>query len=167
MTKTTKALFAAGIVSLLAFAVPNSANADGRSRQRDWNRTSARAESFRMSELQRDRAELRRDQAELERDRAELQRLYRSGASQREINRKRQEIRDGLREVAQDHREISESLEALTRRQDRGFGRESISSSRDRWGRYDNNGWGWGRDRRDDYGGWGLGDLFGWGWGRD
>jgi len=167
MTITAKALFAAGIVSLLGFAVPNPANADGRGRQRDWHRTSARAESYRMSELQRDRAELRRDQAELARDRAELQRLYRSGASRREIDRKRQEIRDGLREVAQDHREISESLEALSRRQDRGLGRESIGSSRDRWGRYDNNGWGWGRDRRDDRVNWGLDDLFGWRFDRD
>ena len=31
-----------------------------------------------------------------------------------------------LREVAQDHREISESLEALSRNQDRGLGRDTI-----------------------------------------
>jgi len=39
MTITAKALFAAGIVSLLGFAVPNHANADGRGRQRTWFRT--------------------------------------------------------------------------------------------------------------------------------
>ena len=167
MTITTKALIAAGVVSLLGFAMSNPANAHESNRQRDWYRTSARAESSRMSELRRDRAELRRDQAELERDRAELQRLYRSGAGRQEINRKRQEVRDGLREVAQDHREISESLEALNRSQERGYGRDSIVSQRDRWGRYDNNGSGWGRDRRGEPANWGLGDLFGWRFGRD
>ena len=73
MTLTTKALFATGIVTILGFGTAALANADTRDRRRDWQRTSARAESSRMSELQRDRAELRRDQAELERDRAELQ----------------------------------------------------------------------------------------------
>jgi septal ring factor EnvC (AmiA/AmiB activator) len=164
MTITTKALFAAGIVSLLGLAIPNSANAHERDRQRDWYRTSSRGENSRMSELQRDRAELRRSQAELERDREELQRLYRSGASRQQIARKRQEIRDDLRELAEDHREVSESLESLTRDQDRGYGRDTIASPRDRWGRYDNNGWGWGRQGRydRDRAGWGLNDLFGW-----
>jgi len=166
MTMKTKILFGAGIVSLWGFVIPNSANADWRDRQRDWYRTSPRAESSRIGELQRDRAELRRDQAELERDREDLQRLYRSGASQQAINRKRQEIRDDIQELAQDHREVSQSLEALSGNQDRWVGRDTISSPRDRWGRYDNSGWGWGRDRRDDRGIWGPDNLFGWGFGR-
>ena len=149
MTITTKALFAAGIVSLLGLATPISASAHDRDRQRDWYRSSARSENSRMSEFQRDRAELRRDQAELERDREDLQRLYRSGASRQQIVRKRQEIRDDLREIAQDHREVSDSLETLTRDQDRWIGRDGNGYSRDRSGRYDNSGWG-------------LADIFGW-----
>ena len=167
MTLTTKALFAAGIVTVLSFGTATLASADTRDRRRDWQRSSARAESSRLSEMQRARAELRRNQAELERDRAALQRLYRSGASRQEINRKRQEVRDDVREIAQDHREISENLEALSRNQDRGFGRATIGSPNDRWGRNDNNGLGWGRDRRDDRVSWGLDDLLGWRFGRD
>ena len=164
MTLTRKVLLAAGVLSLLGFATPNSAQADWRDRERNSYRNSARSETSRMSEFQRDRAELRRDQAELARDREDLQRLYRSGASRQEIARKRQEIRDDLRELAEDHREVSESLESLTRSQDRGWARDRIGSSRDRSGRYDNTGWGWGGDRRYDRdSSWGLGDLFGWG----
>lgn len=164
MTITTKALFAAGIVSLLGIATPKTANAHDRDRQYDRYRTSARAESSRMSELQRDRAELRRDQAELARDREDLQRLYRLGASRQAIDRKRQEIRDDLRELAQDHREVSESLENLNRGWDRGFDWDRYGSSSDRRGRYENTGWGWSRDDRYDRSplGWGLSDLFGW-----
>ena len=103
-----------------------------------------------MGEYQRDRAELRRDQVELERDREELQRLIRSGASRDQIIRKRQEIRDDLREIAQDHREVSDSLDSLTRTSDRGL---------DRRGSYDNNGWGrYDRSRS----GWSLSDIFDW-----
>lgn len=193
MTITTKALFAAGIVSLLGFATANVANAHDRDRRRDWYRTSAGADNSRrvefprdradwrrdwqrsaarnenssVGELRRDQVELRRDLAELERDRADLQRLNRSGASWQAIDRKRQEIRDDLKELAQDHREIGDSLEALSNNQNRGLGRERINSTQDRWGRYDNNGWGWGRDRRNDPVGWGLSDLFGWRVGRD
>ena len=152
MTMTRKALLAAGFVSLLGVAMPNVASAHDRDRQRDWYRSSARADSSRMSEFQRDRAELRRDQAELERDREDLQRLYRSGASREQIARKRQEIRDDLREIAQDHREVSDSLDSLTRTNDRGL---------DRSGRYDNNGWGSGRYDRG-RSGWSLSDIFDW-----
>ncbi len=49
MTITTKALFAAGIVSLLAFATPESASADARSRQRDLDRSRARSHSSRAT----------------------------------------------------------------------------------------------------------------------
>ncbi len=81
MTKTNLSLFAAGVVSLLAFTTPDLASADARSRQRDLDRDRARAQSSQWNELHRDRAELRRDQTELERDRADLERLQRSGAS--------------------------------------------------------------------------------------
>lgn len=190
MTITAKALFAAGIVSLLGIATPKIANAHDRDRQydryrssvraensrwrelprnradwgRDWQRPVARTDNSSLSELQRDRVELRRDQAELARDREDLQRLYRSGASRQAIDRKRQEIRDDLRELAQDHREVSESLENLNRGWDRGFDWDRYGSSSDRRGRYENTGWGWNRDDRYDRSplGWGLSDLFGW-----
>ena len=89
----------------------------------------------------------------------------RSGASRQQILRKREEIRDDLRELAQDHREISESLESLSTHRDRGFGRDTNVWQRDRWGRYDNTGWGWGR--RDVRSRGRVADRWGWGHGRD
>lgn len=184
MTKTTLSLFAAGVVSLLAIAVPDLASADARSRQRDLDRAAARSHRSRSTELQRDRTELRRDQAELERDRADLERLYRSGASRQEIERKRDEVRGDLRELAQDHREIGDSLEALSGNPDRGFGWDPTGLQRDRLGRNDTDGWGWGRrddrdrrgrndtnarysGRREDRSRGGVADRWGWGHGRD
>jgi DNA repair exonuclease SbcCD ATPase subunit len=167
MTITKSTLFAAGIVSLLAFATANLANADVRSRQKNLDKAAARAGNGRVTELQRDRAELRRDYAELERDRADLRRLQRSGASRQEIIRKRQEINGDLREIAQDRREIREDLGALRRDRDHGTGWGHDGWQRDRWGRNDNRGWDRGRDRRDNRG-WGNNhDRFGWGYGRD
>ena len=167
MTITTKTLFAAGIVSLLAFTMPGMASADARSRSRDLAKKAAKAEQGRVAELHRDRAELRRDYEELERDRADLRRLQRSGASRQEIIRKRQEINGDLREISQDRREIREDLEALRGRQgyDNGWGNDDWR--RDRWGRNDNSGGGSSRDRWDNRGNRGNWDRFGWGYGRD
>ena len=114
-TKYRVALLATGIVSLLAFSIPNLADADSRSRQRDLDRRAARAQESSRAELQRDRAELQRDYAELERDRADLRRLYRSGASRSEIDRKKAEIRRGLNEVAQGRREVQRRHGTATR----------------------------------------------------
>jgi len=85
MKKTPVALLTAGVISLFSLAGPNSADADSRSRQRKLD--------------QEVRRELRRDQAELERDRRDLDRLYRSRASRSEIDRKKAEIRQDMREV--------------------------------------------------------------------
>ncbi len=164
MTKANLSLFAAGIVSLLAFATPDLASADARSRQRDLDRAATRSQSSRLNELQRDRAELRRDQAELERDRADLARLQRSGASRQEIERKREEIRRDLKELAQDHREVSDSLEALSGNSYRGSGWDTNVWQRDRLSRNDTTDWGWGR--RDDRDRRGRNDTNAWGWGR-
>ena len=162
MTKTTKTLFAAGIVSLLIIAMPNLASADARSRQKKLDKAAARAENARVTELQRDRAELRRDYAELERDRAELRRLHRAVAGREEIIRKRQEVQDGLREIAQDRREIRDDIGALRRDRDNSNGWSGQRRlADDRSSRNDNNGWGWGRDRRDDQGRWNKSDLIG------
>ena len=168
MTKTTKILFAAGIVSLLASAMPNLASADARRRQKKLDKAAARAENARVAELQRDRAELRRDYAELARDRAELRGLHRSGAGREEIIRKRKEVQDGLREIAQDRREIRDNIGALRRDRDNGnrwWGNDDWRH--DRSSRNDYNGWGWGRDRRDNQGRWNNSDLRGWRYGRN
>jgi len=164
-TKTTVALLAAGIVSLLALGVPNRADADWRSRQRDLDRKAGRAQQGVRGELYRDRAELRRDHAELEQDRADLRRLYRSGASRSDIERKKAEIRQDLAEIGQDRREVRDDLGQLRRNRDQygyGYGNDSWNRGRDRADRNDNNGW-WGRgnDRRDNR------DRWGWGYGRD
>ena len=152
-TKYRVALLAAGIVSLLAFTVPNRADADWRSRQRDLDRRAARTQTNSRGELYRDRAELRRDYAELERDRADLRRLYRSGASRSEIDRKRAEIRQGLSEIAQDRREIRDDLGQIRRYGDQygyGWGNDS-------WNRNNNGWWGWGNNRWDNRDRWGYG----------
>ena len=168
MTKTTKALFAAGIVSLLASAMPNLASADARSRQKKLDKAAARAENARVAEFKRDRAELHRDYAELERDRADLQRLHRAGASREEISRKRKEVQDGLREISQDRREIRDHIGTLRRDRGNDNGRWGNNDWRhDRWSRNDNHGWGWGRDRWDNQGRWNNSDLRGWGYRRN
>jgi hypothetical protein len=83
MKRTSVALLAAGVISLVSLASASSAHADWRDRQRDIRR------------------ELSRDQAELERDREDLSRMYRNGANRREIDRKKAEIRQDMREVAE------------------------------------------------------------------
>jgi hypothetical protein len=96
-----------------------------------------RRDNGRWSEVRRDRRELWRDQAELARDREDLRRLYQRGASRAAIVRKKEEIRDDLREV----RESSTDL-----RGDRRYGYDSGYDRGDRgwwgWG----NGW-WNRNR--------------------
>jgi hypothetical protein len=129
MNKLYLTLGAAGLISLLAFANPSVADANARNRAKKLDQATHR--------------ELRKDHEELQRDRADLSRLYRRGGSRSEIDRKRAEIRDDLREIAQDRRD--------------GFG----NYNGDRYDRYrsgnrDNDGW-WGnrgRWNRNDYGWW-------------
>lgn len=156
-TKTSMALLAAGIVSLLALGNPNLANADWRSRQKKLDHAAARAQQGARAELYRDRAELRRDYAELERDRADLRRLYRRGASRDEIVRKRGEIRQDLGEIAQDRREIRDDLGELRRdRNQYGFGWGNDGWNRGRWRWNDNGWWGRGNDRWNSHDRWGY-----------
>lgn len=144
-------LAALGLASLVGLVAPEQSDANDR-----WRRTSRQVDHrnsrSNWDELGRDRAELRRDQAELERDRADLRRLYRRGASRREIERKKAEIRNDLREIAQDRREIRDDYGSLRSDRYRAGG-----WSDDRWRRDDgdwwnwSNGWwdsGWDRSRR-------------------
>lgn len=129
MTNGWLTLLAAGIVSLLAFAVPNNADANSRNRQKKLDQAAWR--------------ELRKDHNELERDRRDLWRLYRHGASRDDIYRKRAEIRDDLREIAEDRRQLGRY--------------DGYRGERYRYGnyeRYDNSGW------------WNRGDNGWWNWGR-
>jgi hypothetical protein len=120
MKRTSVALLAAGVVSLVSFVSPDSARADWRDRGRQDHEI---------------RRELRRDRAELERDREDLSRLYRNGASQREIYRKKAEIRQDMREIAEGRERLSGDY----------YGYNRSDNSWWNWG----NGWGWGNRDRD------------------
>jgi len=76
-------------------------------------------------------------------DRRDLSRLYRKGGSRDDIYRKRAEIRDDLREIGQDRRQLG--------RYDGYRGDRSRYGNHDR---YDNSGW------------WNRGDNGWWNWGR-
>ena len=119
------ALLTAGVLAGTT-AVPSFAEANHYGRYNNYGRDSGR-----WSEVRRDRRELSRDQAELARDREDLRRLHQRGASRAAIERKREEIRDDLREV----RESANDLRGYgyDRRDDRGW-----------WGW--GNGW-WNRNR--------------------
>jgi hypothetical protein len=127
------ALIAGAIFSAAALTVPLPAEADDYGRYGRWSsndRSWDRRHDW--GGLRRERAELQRDLAELERDRADLRRMYRYGASQAAIDRKKEEIRRDLREVRESQREIREEYSDL--RQDRyGSG-----------GWYNSPWWGWG-----------------------
>ena len=95
-------LLTAAIISLGALASPTSADARSRHRERV-----ARAEiRGDVAEIRRNRTELRNDIREYNRDRGALQRAYRRGRSPAEIERLRNEVRQGRREIFQDRREI-------------------------------------------------------------
>lgn len=121
MKRTSVALLAAGVISLVSLASASSAHADWRDRQRDVRR------------------ELSRDQAELQRDREDLSRMYRNGASRRDIDRKKAEIRQDMREITE--------------------GRDQLNGNSYGYNGYDNSWWNWGsglwgnsdRDRYDRY----------------
>src|SRR5258708_39125231 len=87
MKKTSIAFLAAGIVSLLAFGNPNSAEANARNRQKKLDQAAHRV--------------LGKDYGEFQRDRADLSRLYRGGASRSDIDREKADIRDECGEVWQ------------------------------------------------------------------
>jgi hypothetical protein len=123
MKKTSIAFLAAGIVSLLAFGNLNPAEANARNRQKKLDQAAHR--------------ELRKDYRELQRDREDLSRLYRSGASRRDIYRKKAEIRDDWREIGQDRQQLYRGYD----RYDNGYGNYGRYGSRDR---YDNSSWNWG-----------------------
>jgi hypothetical protein len=128
MNKLYFSLGAAGLLSLLAFANPSVADANARNRAKKLD------------------SELRKDHAELQRDRADLSRLYRRGASRSEVDRKRAEIRDDLREIGQDRRDLFGNYG------DNGYDRY-------RYGNGDNGWWGnGGRWNRNDYGWWNWGN---------
>ncbi|HLN83436.1 MAG TPA: hypothetical protein VK355_07460 [Candidatus Binatia bacterium] len=129
MKKGWLTLLAAGIVSLLAFGVPNIADANSRNRQKKLDESA--------------RHELKKDHNELERDRRDLSRLYRNGASRDDIYRKRTEIRDDLREIAQDRQQLGRSDGYRDDRYRYGnFDRYDNSGRRNR---SDNGWWNWGR----------------------
>ena len=130
MKKGWLTLLAAGIVSLLAFGVPNIADANSRNRQKKLDESA--------------RLELKKDHNELERDRRDLSRLYRNGASRDDIYRKRTEIRDDLREIAQDRQQLG-----------RYDGYRDDRYRYGNFGRYDN----YGRRNRSDNGWWNWGRL--------
>ena len=130
--KTSLVFLAAGIVSLMAFGNPNSAEANARNRQKKLDQTAHQ--------------ELRKDYGELQRDRADLSGLYRSGASRSDIYRKKAEIRDDWREIGQDRQQIYRGD-----RYSNGYGNDGRYGSGDR---YDNSGWNggngwWGNRERD------------------
>lgn len=129
MKKAWLTLLAAGIVSLLAFGVPNIADANSRNRQKKLDDAARR--------------ELKKDRNELERDRRDLSGLYRNGGSRDDIYRKRAEIRDDLREIGQDRRQLGRYDDYRGDRYRYG-----------NYGRYDNSGW------------WNRGDNGRWNWGR-
>ncbi|MGE5216305.1 MAG: hypothetical protein ACM3SP_04790 [Chloroflexota bacterium] len=126
-TKTSIALLAAGIVSLLALGTPNLADANARNRQKKLDKAA--------------RHELNKDAAELQRDRADLRNLYRSGASRSDIYNKKAEIRDDLREIFQDRRQRGYGDYR------RDHGDYSSYGNRSRWSRDDSGWWNWGRNR--------------------
>lgn len=128
-TKTSIALIAAGIVSLVALGTPNLADANSRNRLKKLDKAANH--------------ELGKDTAELQRDRADLRNLYRSGASRGDIYRKRAEIRDDLREIAQDRQQLYGRY-GDNRYDNYRYGNYSGYGNRDRWNRNDNGWWNWG-----------------------
>jgi hypothetical protein len=140
MNKLYLTLGAAGFVSMLAFANPSVADANARNRTKKLDQTAHR--------------ELRKDHAELQRDRADLSRLYRSGASRSDIDRKRAEIRDDLREIGQDRRSLSSDYGDYRYdpyRNGNGYGNYGWYGNRGRWDQNDNGWWNWGNNRRDNW----------------
>jgi hypothetical protein len=151
MRKTSAGVFlTAAIISLIAWANPISAEAWSRPRER-----TARAEiRGGVAEIRRDRAELRSDVREYYRDREALQRAYRRGRSPAQIERLRNEVRQGRREILRDRREIRGDYAELRRDLDK-YG---YNNHRYGYGRpdYRETGWGWWNndnrwDRRHDY----------------
>lgn len=137
--KTTMALMAAGIVSLLALGTPDLADANARNRQKKLDQAARR--------------ELSKDHSELQRDRRDLQNLYRSGASRGDIYRKKAEIRDDLREIYQDRRNYGNYRG--DRNDDRYYG---WYGNQGRWNRHDNGWWNRNNDRWSSRGRWGWYD---------
>jgi len=132
MMKISKiSLFAAGVVSLLAFGTP--VLADG-----------YRGQS--VSEIRNKRGELRGDYDELNRDLADLARLRRRGASRFEITRKQHEINDDYREIARDRRDLRDYF-GNWRGNGYGLGNDGRFGNRYGWYRNDDRRWGWNYDR--------------------
>jgi hypothetical protein len=130
--KTSMALMAAGIVSLLALGTPNLADANARNRQKKLDEAARR--------------ELAKDHRELQRDRADLRNLYRNGAGRGDIYRKKAEIRDDLREIYQDRRQYGNyGNYRRDRNDDRSYGWYGNQGG---WNRYDSGWWNRNNDRR-------------------
>ena len=112
----TLALLTAGVLAG-STVVPSFAEANHYGRDSNYSRDYGR-----WSEVRRDRRELWRDQAELARDREDLRRLYQRGASRAAIERKREEIRDDLREIRESSNELrGDRRYGYDRRYDRGW----------------------------------------------
>jgi len=130
---TSIGLFAAAVISTVALAGPNSADA------RDRHRNRAGRQEIRQdwAEIRRDRVELRRDIREYNRDRDALRRSYRRGASPGRVDHLRDEVRHGRQEIFHGRRELRDDYAKLRRDFDRrGFDRHG-------YGRDDNRGRGW------------------------
>jgi hypothetical protein len=134
-TKTSMALIAAGIVSLVALGTPNLADANSRNRLKKLDKAANH--------------ELGKDTAELQRDRADLHNLYRSGATRGDIYRKKGEIRDDLREIAQDRQQLYGRYGDYrydNNRYDNRYGNHDRWSRNDNASRNDNSWWNWGNN---------------------
>jgi hypothetical protein len=124
------ALITAGLVSMAVLVDPCLVDASARNRQKKLDKSA-------LSQWQRDRAELQRD-------RADLLRLYRSGASRGEIERKRAEIRDDLRKIEMGRGSI---FSDFGNHQYGGYPYDT--GYRGRWNRYDSGWWNYRNDRWD------------------
>lgn len=151
MRKTSAGVFLlAAIISLVALASPISADAQSRHRQR-VARSEIRGD---VAEIRRGRTELRSDIREYNRDREALQRAYRRGRSPAEIDRLRNEVRQGRQEILQGRGEIREDYAELRRDLDKygsnnhryGYGRHDYRETGRGWWNNDNR---W--DRGQDY----------------
>ena len=146
MKKGSLLLVGAGLVSVLALAVPSNSQADPHGR---YSRRSSARQEIRQNwrEINSDRAELRRDVEEYQRDLNALRRARRQDASPAEIARLRGEVRQGAREIAQDRRELRQDQAELRRDLDKyGYYNDGYYGNGG-WSGW-NNWWGWGNDRR-------------------
>ena len=147
-TKNTVPLVAAGIISLLAFAYPNLAEANRYLRHKTHDKAAHQEIRGEWAEIHKDRAELRRDTNELYRDRVDLRRATRRGASSDEIARRKAEIRQDLNEIRGDRRELRDDYAELRRdREKYGWNNNYNYGPYSNYGSWNRDRWGWDRSR--------------------